>query len=165
MGKNRTLEAKRIKYLKQAKARPRMLRASPYQKVHQSVDRSKIPLEYQGLFEYRNRAKGLLDPYLEALFPGSTKASDERQRYIDSITEETDRPMCVMLMDSRLRKVMKRFTARMDCIEFVEYLAIPRLLRFSITYGNDNRAMDAYAGGRLHWKTIIELGVETTPPN
>jgi hypothetical protein len=162
MGKNRSMERLRLKVIRQSKARPRTLRFNNgHQKVHQSVDRSKIPLEFQGLFEYRTRAKGLLDPYLEAIFPGSTKAETQREQYLDSITEEPDRPLAVVLVHGKFRTVMKRFNARMNCIEFVEYQSIPKLLRISITYSNLDRAMDCYAGGRIHWKTIIQLGVES----
>lgn len=161
MGKNRSMERLRIKYIRQSKARPRVLRMNNgYQKLGQSVDRSKIPLQYQGLFEYRSRAKGLLDPYLEAMYPGSTKSEEYRQKYLDSITEETDRMMAVRLIDGRLRKVIKLFDARMNCITFMEYLKVPGLLRFSISYSNDDRAMDCFAGGTIRWIEIIELGVE-----
>ena len=165
MAKNRSMERLRIKYIRQSKARPRTLRFNNGNvKVHQAVDRSKVPQEYQGLFEYRTRAKGLIDPYLEAIFPGSTVAATNRKQYLDEITEEPDRQMAVMLVHGRLRTVMKRFNSRMDCIEFLEYQAIPKLLRVSIKYNNIDRAMDCYARGSIHWKTVIQLGVETTPP-
>lgn len=162
MGKNRSMERLRIKYIRQSKARPRTLRFNNGNvKVSQSVDRSKIPLEFQGLFEYRTRAKGLIDPYLEAIFPGSTVAAMDRKQYLDEITEEPDRQMAVVLVHGRFRTVIKRFDARMDCIEFLEYQSIPKLLRISITYSNVDRAMECYAGGSICWKTVIELGVDT----
>lgn len=161
MGKNRSMERLRIKYIRQSKARPRTLRFNNGNvKVSQSVDRSKIPKEYQGLFEYRIRAKGLIDPYLEAIFPGSTQSEDKRERYLDSITEEPDRQMGVILVHGKFRTVMKRFNSAMNCIEFLEYQSIPKLLRISITYNSMSRAMDCYVGGSIRWKTIIELGVE-----
>src|ERR1700742_1502992 len=68
---NRTMEAKRIKYVKQSKARPRTLRmGNGYQRVPQSVDRSKVPKEYACLFEYRQRAKiDVLEDFLSVRFP------------------------------------------------------------------------------------------------
>lgn len=165
MGKNRSMDRLRIKVIRQSKARPRTLRFNNgQQKVHQSVDRSKIPKEFQGLFEYRSRAKGLIDPYLEAIFPGSTAAASQREQYLDAITEEPDRQMGVVLVSGRFRTVLKRFDARMNCIEFLEYQSVPKLLRISITYSSMSRAMDCYAGGSIHWKTVIQLGVESPPP-
>lgn len=161
MGKNRTMDAKRIKYIRQSRARPRaLMMGKGYQRVPQSVDRSKIPKEYEGLFEYRTRAKGLIDPYLEALFPGSTEAEDTHNQYLASIKGERDHKMCVELVSGRLRKVLKRFDARMNCIEFMEYLSVPKLLRVSVTYSSDNRAMDCYENGSIRWKTVIQMGVE-----
>lgn len=154
------MESKRIKLVRQSKARPRTLRASPYYKTGQSVDRTKIPKEFQGICDYRNRAKGLLDPYLEALFPGSTMSEEKRQAYLDTIPSERDRIIVTSLVSTRLRIVLKKANTRFDCIEFVEYLKTPNLIRFSITYNNDDRAMDRFAGGSIHWKTVIELGVE-----
>jgi hypothetical protein len=165
MAKNRSMERLRIKVIKQSKARPRTLRFNNgHQKVHQSVDRSKVPAEFQGLFEYRTRAKGLLDPYLEAIFPGSTRAASQREQYLDNITEEPDRQKGVILVNGRLRKVIMRFNPRMDWIEIMEYQAIPNLLRVSITYNNYDRAMECYAGDSIRWKTYIQLGVEQAPP-
>lgn len=167
MGKNRSMERLRIKYIRQSRARPRTLRPSKYMKVGEGVDHTstfKAPKEWHGLFEYRTRAKGLIDPYLEAIFPGSTKAASQREEYLDSITEEPNRQMAVVLVHGRFRTVIKRFDARMNCIEFLEYQSIPKLLRISITYSSMTRAMDCYAGGSIHWKTVIQLGVESPPP-
>lgn len=161
MGKNRSMERLRIKHIRQSKARPRVLQFNRGQmKVSQSVDRTKIPKDMQGLFEYRTRAEGLIDPYLEAIFPGSTKAATERTEYLDTITEEPDRQMVVILQNGRFIKIMKRFDARMQCIEFLEYHVTAKVLKVSITYSSDERAMDVFAGGNIRWKTVIQLGVE-----
>lgn len=156
---NRTMQAKMVKLIKQSRARPRTLRISPFQKVRQSVDRSKIPLEYQGLFEYRTRAKGLIDPYLEVLFPGSTMSEERRKDYLAAVTSEKPYvQMCVHIVDTRFKKVMKFFDCRLTCIQFVEYQTIPRLWRQSITYSSDARAMECYASGSIRWTEVIQLG-------
>ena len=120
MGKNRSIEAKRIKYLKAQRARPRTLRVSPYYKTSQSVDRSKIPEQFQGICDYRERAKGFLDPYLEALFTGSTMSEDKRQAYLDTMPMERERIIVTSLVSTRLRTVIQKANTSLDCIEFVE---------------------------------------------
>lgn len=160
---NRTMQAKTVKLIKQSRARPRVLWASKYQKVRQSVDRSKIPAEYQGLFEYRNRAKGLIDPYLEVLFPGSTMSEERRKDYLAAVTSEKPYvQMSITLVDTRLRKLWRFADCRLTCIQFVEYQSIPKLWRQSCTYSNDDRAMECYANGTIRWVEVIQLGVEDT---
>src|SRR5882762_9515844 len=77
MGKNRNIEAKRIKYLRQQKSRPRYLKPDYGRaKDTQHPGVSKIPKEAQALFAYRKRVQEVdsskevfITVVLDALFP------------------------------------------------------------------------------------------------
>lgn len=159
MGQNRSMMAKRIKYIKQSRARPRTLRMNNgHQKVPQSVDRSKIPQEFMGLFAYRERAKSFIDDYLEALYPTHGHESIARQEALEQ--SRAGRPVVTlqtMLVDGRFRKVVMFSDLGDTCFNFIEYLVNAALIRRSITYNNRDRAMSAYLDGGLRWKETIRL--------
>lgn len=159
MGKNRTMEAKRIKYIKQSKARPRSLRMNRGEmKTHQSVDRSKIPEEYLGLFAYRERAKSFIDGYLEALFPGHGEVSHARAEALIK-ARDPERPVELVnrLVDGKFRKVTRFSDTRLTCFYFVEFQKLPNIIRISITYNDEGRAMQAFHLGTLRWKEKIYI--------
>ena len=156
---NRNMEAKRIKYIRQSRARPRTLRMNKgYQKVPQSVDRSKIPEEYLGLFAYRERAKTFIDDYLEALFPSHSKRVEEPLIkagdafvHIHPVTREKEQFVMVKLVDSKYRKVAFFMNTRKNCFYFVEYQVLPKVVRRSCTYNNHDRAFQCFHLGTLRW--------------
>lgn len=159
MGKNRTMEAKRIKYIKQSKARPRALRMNNGQmKTGQSVDRSKIPEESLALFAYRERAKGFIDGYLEALYPNAGQISAARAEALDrSIQPSKPIELVTKLVNGRFRKVTMFSDLGDTCFYFIEHITTAALIRRSISYNNRDRAMSAYLDGVLRWKEIVRL--------
>lgn len=159
MGKNRTMEAKRIKYLKQSKARPRTLRMNNGQmKTSQSVDRSKIPEEFLGLFQYRERAKTFVDGYLEALYPSLGMRSQGRIEALHkSLQPDKDIQFVTKLMDGKYTKVAMLATSKMDCIYFIEYQVLPGIIRRSCTYSSHERAMQVFQLQTIRWKETIHI--------
>lgn len=149
MGKNRSIEAKRIKYIKQSKARPRYLRIDRGQmKVNQSVDRSKIPQEYLGLFAYRERAKhSVVEEFLEAKFP--TRTNDrEAQKYAlrHSIIAET-----------RFIRTLLFFDATEEFFYITELHTLPGVLRVSCTYNSRDRIQSVFHLKTIRWKEVIHV--------
>lgn len=156
---NRSMEAKRIKYIRQSRARPRTLRMNKgHQKVPQSVDRSKIPQEFAGLFEYRERAKTFVDGYLEALYPSAGFQSQERIEALHkSLQPDKDIQFVTKLLDGRYTKVAMLSTSRLDCIYFIEYQVLPGIIRRSVTYGSYERAMNVFQLQTIRWKEVIHI--------
>lgn len=159
MAKNRSMEAKRVKYIRQSRARPRTLRMNNGQmKTSQSVDRSKIPEEYLGLFAYRERAKSFIDGYLEAIYPSANQESLVRQVALyDSKLEEKDRFIYTKLEDTRFIKVCMVTTSRMNCIYFIEYHVLPKLIKQSVTYNDYDRALKCFQLKTIRWKEKIYI--------
>lgn len=159
MGKNRSIEAKRIKYIKQSKARPRTLRMNNGQmKTGQSVDRSKIPEEFLGLFQYRERAKTFIDGYLEALYPSAGMQSQGRLEALhQSLQPAKDIQFVTKLSDGRYVKVAMLATSRMDCIYFIEYHVLAGVIRRSVSYSSHERAMHVFQLQTIRWKETIHI--------
>jgi hypothetical protein len=168
---NRTMEAKRIKYIRQSRARPRTLRMNNgHQKVPQSVDRSKIPEEYLGLFAYRERAKTFIDAYLEALFPSHRKDKEEpiiagdAFKRIPPDAPAKDTFMMCKLDDGKYVKTTLFFNSTMTCFFFVEYQVLPCVVRRSCTYNNHDRALQVYHLHTIRWvERIYTANVELAP--
>lgn len=175
MGKNRSIEAKRIKYLKQMKARPRFLKMNyGHIKVSQSNSKDHIPREARALFEYRDRAKehdhskkAFLTTVLDTLFPNlSTPIPKPREvehmRLKVNSLEPTERKMLVQ--NGRYCKVAMLSNNTLDCVEFLEYQLLPGILRRSISYGSYDRAMAVFHMGTIRWKEVHLIpNVENTP--
>lgn len=159
MGKNRSMESKRIKVIRQSKARPRTLRFNNgNMKVPQSVDRSKIPKEFAGLFEYRERAKSFIDGYLEAIYPSMGMQSQERIEALHaSLQPAKDVQFVTKLMDGKYTKIAMLSTSKLDCISFIEYQVLPGIIRKSVTYGSYDRAMQVFQLKTIRWKETIHI--------
>jgi len=145
----------RIKVIKQSRARPRVLWASKYQKVRQSVDKTKIPKDHRGLFEYRSRGNTFVDDYLEAKFPSHNEESQERlaaKALSDRLLAAPDAKFKTVLQDGRFVKICMVTTAKLDCIEFIQFEVHTRMLRRSVTYGNYDRAMEVFRLQTIRWK-------------
>lgn len=153
------MEAKRIKYIRQSKARPRNLRMNNgHQRVPQSIDRSKIPQEFQGLFEYRERGKTFIDGYLEALYPSHDQQSQARIEALHkSLQPAKDVTFVTKLVDGKYTKLAMLATSKLDCIYFIEYQVIPGIIRYSYTYGSHSRAMEVARLQTIRWKEVIHI--------
>lgn len=177
MGKNRSMEAKRIKRIKQIRARPRFLKMnSGYMKAHSSVEKSNIPKELLPLYAYREHVRvkqehdheAFIDAVLQALYPSNNppmivEREHEHMRLKVNAMEPVARK--ILLLNGRAVKLAMLSNRDLNCIEFLEYQVIPKLLRRSITYNNYDRAQEVFHLGTIRWKTVINLnGVEHAPP-
>lgn len=157
---NRNMEAKRIKYIRQSRARPRTLRMNNgHQRVPQSVDRSKIPQEYMGLFAYRERAKTFVDDFLEAKFPSHCQESTERKlaKAYEAIEPPEAPNFKSLILDGRYRKVVIISDTALQCIQFIEFQVLPSLMRRSVTYNNYDRAMECLQRDDVKWKDSVQI--------
>lgn len=160
---NRSMQAKRIKYLKQSKARPRTLRMNNgHMKVSYSDDKNaaaRIPDEYRALFEYRKRAGiGSNQDFLETLFPSKGQLSMQRQQALFlSRREEANTVLRTVLSDGKYVKAVMISDLGQSCFYFEEYHTIAKILRTSITYNNRDRAIDHFERGSLRWKESISV--------
>lgn len=164
MGKNRTMEAKRIKHIRQSKARPRHLRMNKgYMKVSYSDDKNasaRIPDECRALFEYRNRAKSFIDDYLTAKYGIHRDIENEilagpYSPVPNSV--ERDKVHATDLLVGKFTTLTMLSTSRLDCIEFVEYQRLPGIVRKSITYSSHERAMQVFQLKTIRWKETIRI--------
>jgi hypothetical protein len=85
---NRTLQSKLLKLKKSRRMHPRPAEIGGRVKVPQAISRSHIPEDAQPLFAYRERAKGVYDPFLNAIFPGVQRTSIERKFALERADEE-----------------------------------------------------------------------------
>lgn len=158
---NRSMEAKRIKYIRQSKARPRSLRMNKgYMKDVHGIDRSKVPDEYMALFAYRERAKTFIDDFLCAKFGVKRPIEDEiiAGPYTPTVkSTERDKVFVTDLMNTRFQSISMVSTSRMDEIYFVEYFKLPGMVRRSITYNSHSRAMQVFQLQTIRWKEVIHI--------
>lgn len=157
---NRNMMAKRIKYIRQSKARPRSLRMNNgHMKGQSSVDRSKIPEEWLPLFDYRTRAMASnAEDFLETLFPSKGQLSYQRQQALFmSRNPMADKPLRTVLSDGKYVKAVMISDLGQTCFYFEEYHTIAKILRTSITYNNRDRAIDHFERGSLRWKESISI--------
>lgn len=160
MGKNRSIEAKRVKYIRQQKARPRYLKMNNGQmKVSQSVDQSKIPREYRGLFAYRDRGNSFVDEFLEAKFPSHIVVRTEQ------VIAVNERPLRTVFVEGKFRKLVMFSDTRMTCFYFVEFLTLPGLVRRSVNYNSHTRALQVYNLQSIRWQETLHIpNVEQQSP-
>lgn len=175
MGKNRSIEAKRIKYLRQQKSRPRSLRMNNgYMKASQIVDRSKIPKEARSLFEYRQRLQPtdtsrevFITAVLDALYPNfSNPKPRERETEALRLKVNKEEPInrSLVVVNGKFTKLVMVADKDFTCIQFFEYQRIAGIVKRSITYGSYDRAMNVFHLQTIRWKeTIIIPNVETSP--
>lgn len=183
---NRTMEAKRIKYILQSKARPRTLRmGNGYQRVPQSIDRTKIPKEYQALFEYRKHAfSSSMEEFLDAKFPSHNQESvwdsTSPTKYFDRKTGlpilenvgemngrivakaesqllERSTTLKTLLSDGKFTKMVMLSDTRLTCFYFIEYQVLPGILRRSVTYNSHSRALMVFQQQTIRWKEVIQI--------
>lgn len=160
---NRTMEAKRIKYLKQSRARPRSLRMNNgQQKVHQSVDKSKIPEEWLELFDYRSRGNTAPTSRFDEFFfprvsniPSKSRAEAVWTALNWKFQARPDKVLSVELVKGKYRRVTFYYTSKMDCFYFIEFQVLPNVLRRSITYNDHDRAMEKFHNGVIRWKERV----------
>lgn len=127
-------------------------------KTGQSVDRSKIPEESLALFAYRERAKGFIDGYLEALYPNAGQISAARAEALDrSIQPSKPIELITKLVSGRFRKVTMFSDLGDTSFYFIEHLTTIAIIRRSITYNNRDRALLHFQDNTLKWKEVIEL--------
>lgn len=162
---NRSMDAKRIKYIRQSKARPRYLRPD-YGKINgkKPINNAyRVPKELEALFAYNDRAKSSsLEEYFNIKFPSHNQISDDRDAALrDSRKEAKERILQVEVVSGRLRKVTLFHNTTDTCFYFVEYLTTLQLWRQSITYATRDRALAVFTASALKWKEVIQLGVET----
>lgn len=157
---NRSMQAKRIKYLKQSKARPRTLRMNNgHMKGQSSVDRSKIPEEYLALFDYRTRAMASsAEDFLATLFPSANQESNQRKQALFlSRRKEADTILRTVLSNGKYVKAVMISDLGQSCFYFEEYHTVAKILRTSITYNNRDRAIDNFERNSLRWKESISI--------
>lgn len=158
---NRSMEAKRIKYVRMSKARPRSLRINKgYMKEQPKIDRSKVPEEWLALFEYRERAKTFIDDFLTAKFGIKKPIEDEiiAGPYTPvARSVERDKVFVTDLMNTRFQSISMVSTSRMDEIYFIEYFKLPGMVRRSITYNSHSRAMQVFQLQTIRWKEVIHI--------
>jgi len=161
MAKDRSIEAKRIKIAKMRKKRSRFLKPDRgVMKVNQAIDRSRVPEEYQGLFEYRKRGASCVDDFLDAKFPSANQISQDRQQALAlANTLKTFDPVTlkVMMLDGRFTKIAMIMNGGRDCIQFIKFDVRSHIIMRSITYNNYNRAMEVFHLQSFRWKDVIEL--------
>lgn len=184
MAKNRSIEAKRVKYLKQMKARPRYLKPDyGHIKVSRSVGAAHIPKGAVSLFAYRERAKGAANEHgeafvnavLDALYPDFSRPvpkprKHEHMRLAVNKFEPVERKLLVQ--NGKFTKVALVSDRDLTCFQFLEYQIIPGMIRRSITYGSYYRAMQVFQLATIRWKEFIRVpnvetqsGVEYPPPD
>lgn len=177
MGKNRSIEAKRVKYLKQMKARPRFLKLNDgYIKTRQSITKDHVPPEARAMVQYRERAKidehkenkiAFVSAMLEALFPDLSKPKPverqhEHMRLKVNAMEPVERKLLVQ--STKFVKVAMLSNREMDCITLLEYQILPGILRRSISYSSYDRAMSVLQQKTVRWKDVLQIpNVEKTP--
>lgn len=186
MAKNRSIEAKRVKYLKQSKARPRYLKPDyGHIKVSRSVGKSHIPEDAVSLFAYRDRviSARTRDPWVEefvealisSMWPDFSRPvpkprEHEHMRLAVNQFEPVERKLLVQ--NGKFIKVAMVSNRDLTCVQFLEYQRIPGLIRRSITYGSYDRAMQVFQLATIRWKEFIHVpnvetqsGVEYPPPD
>lgn len=174
MGKNRTMESKRVKRIKQIRARPRYLKMnSGYMSCHPYIDRERIPDEARALFEYRKRAvidgrhdnEAFVNAILLALFPNNNPPMvdpPKEQHLRLRINQPVNRHL--MLVNGKYRKLAMVSDGNMTCFQFFEYLTVPALIKRSCTYGSYDRAMKVFQLETIHWIENLSIpNVENSP--
>ena len=174
MAKNRSIEAKRIKYIKQVRARPRNLKMNNgYIKAPQANSKDHIPKDARSLFEYRERAKIKGDEYVEnfvtaiidTMFPnhGRPVPKERPPQHIRlTISQPVKREL--IIQNNRYVRLVMLTNRDFSCVEFAEWQLIPGILRRSITYSSYDRAMKVHHLGTIKWKTTYIIpDVESIP--
>jgi hypothetical protein len=174
MGKNRSLEAKRIKRIKQIRARPRFLKMnSGYIKTSQSPNRDRVPDEARSLFEYRKRLQPedermhFITALMDVLAPDFSKPvivprKEEHMRLKVNQMDPVERKL--LIQNGKFVKVAILSNRDLSCVEFLEYHTIAGVLRRSITYSSYDRAMQVFHLQTVRWKeTIVIPNVEKAP--
>lgn len=174
MAKNRSIEAKRIKYIKQVRARPRNLKMNNgYMKASQANSKDHIPKDARPLFEYRERAKikgdanveVFVGAVLDILFPRFSTACPTPQpaQHLRLTTSEPVKRELVIQNNRYIRLVMLA-DRQFNCVEFAEWQLIPGIIRRSITYNSFDRAMQVHHLGTIRWKEVYLIpDVDTIP--
>lgn len=166
---NRTMQAKRLKATKQKRMKRAYLKEYfGLIKVPQSVDKSKVPLNAEGIFDYRYRGNTpAYDPYLDAIFPGVKQLSPEKQRCMRMANSERVIAMLASPADSfvtvreggitKTRTTMMYNSDYSHCY-FTETCTHPTnsYIKKSMVYGSRERAYFALEH-KIVWLERIEL--------
>jgi hypothetical protein len=137
--------------------------------VPRSVGKAHIPEDAQPLFNYRDRALGCYDPWLDAIFPGVKNPQSSAQRKFSLARAEQEKLLAFVehedvcdfhtVRDSPLqnKRLTVVFNRKKTVVYFVEVDYLLKLVRRSKTYGGYDRAMFNADHKRIEWRDELAL--------
>lgn len=137
----------------------------PYWSQHigtsQSVDRSQVPDQYRGFFEYRKHAKTIGSVnWLDTIFPGVNQASPERRAAMEAKVraaqlDATDPTSCLVLNKTTRFTELLYYTIKKDKWWFVFTKGM--VMKISITYATKENALRWYRRNEIRWYKPVSL--------
>lgn len=162
-----------LKAAKQKRMRRAYLKPYSASQVHvpQQIDKSKVPLSAEGIFDYRQRGKGFFDPYWDAVFPGRKSLSvekkyamkrEEEERIVDMLADEADSFLTLREGGITKTRLTWMFNRKKTRNFFVLTCLHPSggFIKKSMVYCAEERAMFAFHNNRIEWLEHIPLATQ-----
>lgn len=138
--------------------------------VPRSVGKGWIPEDSQALFNYRDRGASTYDPYLNAIFPGVKRTSEERKFCLSRAEEEgliaalEVEDVCdfitvkkeTSIQQTRITFVFNRKCTKCFFVE-INYRGEHSYGMRSIIYTDKERAMTAFRRKEISWMDFLPL--------